>query len=257
MLRRGVLSQLAEPMHYRVVLPQLPSTRRAMSAIAVRPLHLLLYQYVDDVEEARKPFRTAHIAAAQASAQRGELFMGGALAKPIDGAVLAFATDEQAEAFAEADPYVQNGIVTSWTVREWSVVVGSLSLPPIPPFVASYEWKRVESGDILPPGLEVQLPLDGGRQRARIPPRWSLRLNVKDQAGFSFTFDQHHDVTRSTNVGELRRALATQASQSKILGDVSAEQISMTIDGCELEDASTVEDLDLFSRASQLKVAVR
>jgi uncharacterized protein YciI len=29
-----------------------------------------------------------------------------------------------AEAFAAADPYVRNGLVTSWRVRPWTVVVG-------------------------------------------------------------------------------------------------------------------------------------
>jgi uncharacterized protein YciI len=29
-----------------------------------------------------------------------------------------------AEDFARADPYVRNGLVTRWRVREWSVVIG-------------------------------------------------------------------------------------------------------------------------------------
>jgi uncharacterized protein YciI len=28
------------------------------------------------------------------------------------------------EAFTKADPYVQNGLVTGWRIREWNVVVG-------------------------------------------------------------------------------------------------------------------------------------
>lgn len=234
--------------------------RRAYCTVPpVRTLHLLLYHYVDDVEEARQPYRMAHIAAARESAQRGDLVLGGALASPVDGGVLAFSAGEAAEKFAEADPYVLNGIVTSWTVREWSVVVGSVvgQLPPTPPFRASYEWKRTEPDHILPPGLEIEMPLDGGQQRARIPPEWRVQFNVKDQAGFSFTFDVHCDVTRSTTVGELREAAARQATQAQTLGNVSPEQISMTIDGRlgELGDAQTVEEVDLFS--AKLAVAVR
>jgi hypothetical protein len=30
-----------------------------------------------------------------------------------------------AEAFAAADPYVTNGLVSSWRVREWTTVVGA------------------------------------------------------------------------------------------------------------------------------------
>jgi uncharacterized protein YciI len=52
--------------------------------------------------------------------------MGGALANPVDGAVLVFRGESAAvaEAFAQADPYVREGLVTSWRVREWTVVVG-------------------------------------------------------------------------------------------------------------------------------------
>jgi len=40
--------------------------------------------------------------------------------------VLLFAGDGAgaAEAFARADPYVRNGLVTAWRVREWVTVVG-------------------------------------------------------------------------------------------------------------------------------------
>jgi uncharacterized protein YciI len=38
-----------------------------------------------------------------------------------------------AEAFARADPYVLNGLVTSWRVREWTTVVGELAAQPVRP----------------------------------------------------------------------------------------------------------------------------
>ncbi len=51
--------------------------------------------------------------------------LGGAL-NPPDGVMLLFRGDSPAaaEAFAKADPYVLNGIVTGWRVREWTTVVG-------------------------------------------------------------------------------------------------------------------------------------
>jgi uncharacterized protein YciI len=36
------------------------------------------------------------------------------------------------EAFADADPYVRNGLVTEWTVRPWAVVVGASYTGPTP-----------------------------------------------------------------------------------------------------------------------------
>ncbi|MDQ4098753.1 MAG: YciI-like protein [Actinomycetota bacterium] len=87
---------------------------------------LLLYDVVDDYVERRAPFRQAHLQLARQAHERGELAMAGALADPADGAVLVFTADDPAvvEAFARADPYVKEGLVTSWRVRRWNVVVG-------------------------------------------------------------------------------------------------------------------------------------
>ena len=88
--------------------------------------YLLMYDVVDDYVERRAPFRATHIALARDAIARGELVLGGALANPADGVVLLFKGDspKAAEAFAEADPYVKNGLVTHWRVREWTTVVG-------------------------------------------------------------------------------------------------------------------------------------
>ncbi|HEM7806141.1 YciI-like protein [Burkholderia cenocepacia] len=86
----------------------------------------LIYELVDDYLSRREPFRAQHLALAQAATERGELVLAGALADPADQAVLVFEGDspEAAESFARADPYVQNGLVKSWRVRPWRVVVG-------------------------------------------------------------------------------------------------------------------------------------
>lgn len=88
--------------------------------------YLLFYDGAPDYAERRLPFRAAHLAHARAAVERGELILGGALADPIDGAVLLFRGDSPAvaEAFAAADPYVTNGVITRWRVRPWTTVVG-------------------------------------------------------------------------------------------------------------------------------------
>ncbi len=88
--------------------------------------YLLFYEVVDDYVALRAPHRDAHLAYARAAVDRGELFLGGALAEPPDGAVLVFRGDtpESAERFARADPYVVNGLVSAWRVRPWVTVVG-------------------------------------------------------------------------------------------------------------------------------------
>src|SRR5262245_1653434 len=95
---------------------------------------LLIYDVVPDYAERRKPFRALHLAHAQHAVVRGDLILGGALANPVDGAVLVFQSDSPAvaEAFAAADPYVINGLVTRWRVREWTTVVGPNAASPIP-----------------------------------------------------------------------------------------------------------------------------
>jgi uncharacterized protein YciI len=87
---------------------------------------LLLYDVVDDYLSRRPAFREEHLALASAAHERGELVLAGAFADPADGAVLVFRGPDRAvaEDFARADPYVRNGLVTTWRVREWSVVIG-------------------------------------------------------------------------------------------------------------------------------------
>jgi len=96
---------------------------------------LLFYDYVADVLERRPQFRGAHLKHAWAAVERGEILVAGALADPVDGAVLMFAGDSSkvAEDFARADPYVVGGLVTRWHVREWTTVVGQFAADPVRP----------------------------------------------------------------------------------------------------------------------------
>ena len=97
--------------------------------------YLLFYEVADDYTTRRAAFRGAHLTAAWAAAERGELVLGGALANPADSAVLLFKGDspEVAEKFAKTDPYVLNGVVKSGRVREWTTVVGEGSATPVRP----------------------------------------------------------------------------------------------------------------------------
>lgn len=95
--------------------------------------YILFYDVAPDYLQRRGEFRQKHLDLARASHARGELVLAGALANPADGAVLLFRaeSDEVARRFAEADPYVLNGLVTSWRVREWTTVVGDGACQPI------------------------------------------------------------------------------------------------------------------------------
>ena len=89
--------------------------------------YLLFYDFVDDMPERRIPYRESHLALARAAHARGELLIAGAFPELPHGAVLVFRGDDAtaAEAFAANDPYVANGLVTSWRIRPWQVGVGA------------------------------------------------------------------------------------------------------------------------------------
>ena len=96
---------------------------------------LLFYEGSPDYLERRPQFRNDHLKHAWTAQERGELVVAGALADPVDGAVLMFAGEgpSVAEEFARADPYVLNGLVTRWHVRQWTTVIGDLAATPVRP----------------------------------------------------------------------------------------------------------------------------
>lgn len=93
---------------------------------------LLTYHLAADYLERRPEFRGVHLSLAKEAVARGELVLGGAL-DPADRAVLLFAGEDAgaAERFAAGDPYVLNGLVERWEVREWTTVVGPLAATPV------------------------------------------------------------------------------------------------------------------------------
>jgi uncharacterized protein YciI len=94
---------------------------------------LLLYDFTDDYLQRRMPHRAEHLRLAWEAHERGELILGGALADSPAGAVLLFQGEDEraARAFAATDPYVKSGLVTGWTVRPWTTVVGATAATPV------------------------------------------------------------------------------------------------------------------------------
>ena len=90
-------------------------------------LFALTYDVVPDFITRRAAYREAHLRLVRDAHGRGLLMLAGALGDPPDGALLVFRAESRApvEAFARADPYVTEGLVTAWRVRPWNVVVGA------------------------------------------------------------------------------------------------------------------------------------
>jgi len=99
--------------------------------------YLLIYDVVPDYVERRGQFRDQHLRLAWQASDRGEIILAGALGNPVDGAALLFSGDsaEVARNFARNDPYVKNGLVTRWQVREWTTVAGPAAAKPTKPAI--------------------------------------------------------------------------------------------------------------------------
>jgi hypothetical protein len=75
--------------------------------------------------EERVKYRKEHLNHATEYFNEGYLILGGAI-DAANEAVLVFKADSDkiVEAFAQNDPYVKNGLITSWSVKKWNVVIG-------------------------------------------------------------------------------------------------------------------------------------
>ncbi len=140
--------------------------------------YLLFYEVGEDYVSRRAEFRDAHLEKAWKASARGELVLGGALANPVDGAVLLFRGDspEVAEKFAKADPYVTSGAVKRWHVREWKTVAGEDAATPIKPdAVAGGKKGLIDSSNAVGGG-------GSSRDKGLILRMWRARSTV-DKSG--------------------------------------------------------------------------
>jgi uncharacterized protein YciI len=85
-------------------------------------LHLLVYEYVEDMTERRAPYRDAHLDLIRRYQQEGRLVIAGGIGVPVHGGLLAFREAPDADAFAGEDPYAAAGLIVSSRVEPWAVV---------------------------------------------------------------------------------------------------------------------------------------
>jgi uncharacterized protein YciI len=86
--------------------------------------HILFYDYVENMAERRAPYREAHLKRIAAEREAGRVTIAGALGDPPHGAAIVFqgASRDEIEAFAQADPYVEAGLVIARRIERWNVV---------------------------------------------------------------------------------------------------------------------------------------
>jgi uncharacterized protein YciI len=80
--------------------------------------YVLFYEAAADMGRAREIF-PAHRAKWQEFVARGQLLMIGPFTDPRQGAMGVFTTRAAAEEFVRVDPFVLEGVVKKWELREW------------------------------------------------------------------------------------------------------------------------------------------
>jgi uncharacterized protein YciI len=88
---------------------------------------MLTYELVEDHAERLEALQPEHLAIAAAAHGRDELLFAGFAGEPVSRAFQVFQCDELAtvQAFVTEDPYVRDGLVTSWRIDPWHVVIGA------------------------------------------------------------------------------------------------------------------------------------
>lgn len=86
--------------------------------------YVVLYESAADVATKARPLFAAHVARYRQFVDAGTLVMIGTFADAQkDGSMGIFTTREAAEEFVSGDPFVLEGVVRRWEIREWNEVL--------------------------------------------------------------------------------------------------------------------------------------
>jgi uncharacterized protein YciI len=82
--------------------------------------YVLFYESADDVLTKAPTHIANHSARGREFHERGMMLMYGPFGDPQrEGSMAVFTSREAAEEFASGDPFVINGVVRKWFIREW------------------------------------------------------------------------------------------------------------------------------------------
>ncbi len=88
------------------------------------PKYVLFYSSADDVASKAPAHFPAHKARLDEFHGRGVLLMVGTFGDPQnEGSMGIFTSREAVEEFVTEDPFVLNGVVKDWSVREWNEIL--------------------------------------------------------------------------------------------------------------------------------------
>lgn len=82
---------------------------------------------IEEIRTAAPEALAAHLQRSKELQQQGKVLMAGALLDSTPGEPLTtmgvFRSRDDAEAYAAGDPFVLNGMVTHWYIREWANIL--------------------------------------------------------------------------------------------------------------------------------------
>jgi uncharacterized protein YciI len=125
--------------------------------------YVLLYESADDVLAKAPAHFEAHVARGHEFHNRGSLLLYGPFGDPQrEGSMAVFTSREAAEDFAKSDPFVLNGVVRDWRIREWDeAFAGDEALSVARAYHDAWTSKRFEEAvALLASELEVEVPIN-------------------------------------------------------------------------------------------------
>lgn len=100
------------------------------------PTHYLLrYQYVENIDALRGPYRDEHLTRLWTESDAGRVLIAGGAGDPVSEGIIAWSVEDPQviHDFAAGDPYMTAGLITSYDVVPWRTVVGELAASPLRP----------------------------------------------------------------------------------------------------------------------------
>jgi len=97
--------------------------------------YLLRYQYVEGIDGLREPYRDEHLSRLWAEADAGRVLLAGGAGDPVSEGIIVWEVEDPSviDAYAQADPYMTAGLITSYDVVPWRTVVGEQAQAPLRP----------------------------------------------------------------------------------------------------------------------------
>lgn len=87
---------------------------------------LTSYKSVDEAKAKDPQSLAAHMVRSRELHAKGKVIMAGAFLDNLDGALstmAVFSSRQDAEEYAKGDPFILNGTVTKWFIREWANIL--------------------------------------------------------------------------------------------------------------------------------------